>query len=164
MKQRKVPLRKCVACQEMMPKKTLIRIVRSPEGEVSIDLTGKSRAAALISAARRNALSSLINRVLLIGRSKLRLVTRFMNSSLAISWPSRMNSLLLRLEMRMKMSKAQPLSGLGLAMRAGKLVTGDELVLKSIRSREAKLVIVAGMLPPIHRRNSGTNAGPTTFR
>ncbi|MDU4697194.1 MULTISPECIES: RNase P modulator RnpM [Paenibacillus] len=41
MKQRKVPLRKCVACQEMMPKKTLIRIVRSPEGEVSIDLTGK---------------------------------------------------------------------------------------------------------------------------
>lgn len=52
--------------------------------------------------------------------------------------------MLLRLEMRMKMSKAQPLSGLGLAMRAGKLVTGDELVLKSIRSREAKLVIVAG--------------------
>lgn len=42
------------------------------------------------------------------------------------------------------MNKAQPLSGLGLAMRAGKLVTGDELVLKSIRSREAKLVIVAG--------------------
>ncbi|RRJ65398.1 YlxR family protein [Paenibacillus oralis] len=41
MKQRKVPLRKCVACQQMMPKKSLIRIVRSPEGEVSIDLTGK---------------------------------------------------------------------------------------------------------------------------
>lgn len=41
MKSRKVPLRKCVACQEMMPKKALIRIVRSPEGEVSIDLTGK---------------------------------------------------------------------------------------------------------------------------
>lgn len=41
MKQRKVPLRKCVACQQMMSKKSLIRIVRSPEGEVSIDLTGK---------------------------------------------------------------------------------------------------------------------------
>lgn len=41
MKTRKVPLRKCVACQEMMPKKALIRIVRCPEGEVSIDLTGK---------------------------------------------------------------------------------------------------------------------------
>jgi len=41
MKQRKTPLRKCVACQEMKPKRTLIRIVRSPDGEVSIDLTGK---------------------------------------------------------------------------------------------------------------------------
>ncbi|MFD1177234.1 RNase P modulator RnpM [Paenibacillus puldeungensis] len=41
MKPRKVPLRKCVACQQMMPKKSLIRVVRSPEGVVSIDLTGK---------------------------------------------------------------------------------------------------------------------------
>ncbi|KAA9006627.1 YlxR family protein [Paenibacillus spiritus] len=41
MKQKKVPLRKCVASQEMMPKKELIRIVRTPEGEVLIDLTGK---------------------------------------------------------------------------------------------------------------------------
>lgn len=41
MKQRKVPLRKCVATQEMMPKKELIRVVRTPEGEVLIDLTGK---------------------------------------------------------------------------------------------------------------------------
>lgn len=36
------------------------------------------------------------------------------------------------------------LSGLGLAMRAGKVVTGDETVLKAIRSQEAKLVILAG--------------------
>lgn len=35
-------------------------------------------------------------------------------------------------------------SRLGLAMRAGKLLTGDEIVLKSIRSSEAKLVILAG--------------------
>ncbi|WP_334072948.1 MULTISPECIES: RNase P modulator RnpM [Paenibacillus] len=41
MKPRKIPLRKCVACQQMMPKKSLIRVVRSPEGEVFIDLTGK---------------------------------------------------------------------------------------------------------------------------
>jgi predicted RNA-binding protein YlxR (DUF448 family) len=41
MKKRKVPMRKCVACRENKPKKELIRIVRSPEGEVSVDLTGK---------------------------------------------------------------------------------------------------------------------------
>lgn len=41
MKTRRVPLRKCVACQQMMAKKQLIRVVRSPEGQVSIDLRGK---------------------------------------------------------------------------------------------------------------------------
>jgi predicted RNA-binding protein YlxR (DUF448 family) len=38
---RKIPQRKCVACQQMMSKKELIRIVRSPQGEIQIDLTGK---------------------------------------------------------------------------------------------------------------------------
>ncbi|MCO7125958.1 YlxR family protein [Sporolactobacillus shoreicorticis] len=40
-KQRKIPLRKCIACQESIEKKGLFRIVRSPEGEVFLDLTGK---------------------------------------------------------------------------------------------------------------------------
>ncbi|RFU71326.1 YlxR family protein [Peribacillus saganii] len=38
---KKIPMRKCVATGEMKPKKELIRIVRSKEGEVSIDPTGK---------------------------------------------------------------------------------------------------------------------------
>jgi uncharacterized protein len=38
---KKIPMRKCVASQEMKPKKELIRVVRSKEGEISIDLTGK---------------------------------------------------------------------------------------------------------------------------
>ncbi len=38
---RKIPMRKCVATGEMKPKKDMVRIVRSKEGEVSIDLTGK---------------------------------------------------------------------------------------------------------------------------
>lgn len=41
MKVKKIPLRMCTGCMEMKPKKELIRVVRSPEGEVSIDLTGK---------------------------------------------------------------------------------------------------------------------------
>ncbi|MBN2909366.1 YlxR family protein [Polycladomyces sp. WAk] len=41
MRTRKVPMRKCVACQEMMPKKELIRVVRTPEQEILIDPTGK---------------------------------------------------------------------------------------------------------------------------
>jgi len=38
---KKVPMRKCVATGEMKPKKELVRIVRSKEGDVTIDLTGK---------------------------------------------------------------------------------------------------------------------------
>lgn len=41
MKVKKVPQRKCVGCNEMKDKKELIRIVRSPEGEISLDLTGR---------------------------------------------------------------------------------------------------------------------------
>ncbi len=38
---KKIPLRQCVGCREMKPKKELIRVVKSPEGEVSLDLKGK---------------------------------------------------------------------------------------------------------------------------
>jgi uncharacterized protein len=41
MKLRKIPQRKCVACQQMKGKKELIRVVRSPLGDIQIDLTGK---------------------------------------------------------------------------------------------------------------------------
>ncbi|WP_062306180.1 RNase P modulator RnpM [Alicyclobacillus sendaiensis] len=38
---RKVPLRKCVGCQEMKPKAELTRVVRTPEGDIVLDPTGK---------------------------------------------------------------------------------------------------------------------------
>ena len=41
MKQKKIPLRKCLGCGCQKPKQELVRVVRSAEGEVSLDLTGK---------------------------------------------------------------------------------------------------------------------------
>lgn len=41
MKQRKLPLRKCLGCGEVKDKRELVRVVRSPDGEISLDLTGK---------------------------------------------------------------------------------------------------------------------------
>ena len=38
---KKIPERKCLGCNEKKPKKQLIRIVRTPEGEVVLDTTGK---------------------------------------------------------------------------------------------------------------------------
>lgn len=42
MKQKKIPMRRCCGCNEQKPKKELIRVVRSSEGEISLDLTGKA--------------------------------------------------------------------------------------------------------------------------
>jgi len=38
---KRVPLRKCIGCNEMKPKRELVRVVKSPSDEVSLDLTGK---------------------------------------------------------------------------------------------------------------------------
>lgn len=40
-KKKKIPERRCTGCGESFPKKDLIRIVRSHEGEISLDFTGK---------------------------------------------------------------------------------------------------------------------------
>ena len=41
MQQKKIPMRQCLGCREQKPKKELIRVVRSPEGEISLDFRGK---------------------------------------------------------------------------------------------------------------------------
>lgn len=39
--QKKVPHRQCVGCRTMFEKRELIRVVKSPEGEISLDFKGK---------------------------------------------------------------------------------------------------------------------------
>ena len=38
---KKIPLRQCLGCREMKAKRELIRVVRSPEGEISLDFKGR---------------------------------------------------------------------------------------------------------------------------
>ena len=38
---KKIPVRQCVGCREMIPKKDLLRVIRTPEEEVVLDSTGK---------------------------------------------------------------------------------------------------------------------------
>lgn len=38
---KKTPLRKCVGCGEMIVKKELLRVIRTPDGEIKVDPTGK---------------------------------------------------------------------------------------------------------------------------
>lgn len=42
MKVKKIPMRSCVVTREKLPKQELIRVVRTPENEVIVDLTGKA--------------------------------------------------------------------------------------------------------------------------
>lgn len=41
--EKKIPMRQCLGCRQMKPKKELIRVVRSPEGEISLDFKGKAQ-------------------------------------------------------------------------------------------------------------------------
>lgn len=40
--QKKIPMRQCLGCREMKPKRELIRAVKSPEGDISLDFKGKA--------------------------------------------------------------------------------------------------------------------------
>lgn len=42
MKVKKIPQRMCIGCQEMKPKKELIRVVKNSEGTINVDLKGKA--------------------------------------------------------------------------------------------------------------------------
>ncbi|MGE6631444.1 RNase P modulator RnpM [Bacillus sp. NPDC077027] len=66
---KKIPLRKCVVTGEMKPKKEMIRIVRSKEGEVSVDATGKKNG--------RGAYVSLDKETILAAKNKRSLEQQF---------------------------------------------------------------------------------------
>lgn len=69
MKQRKIPMRSCVITKEKLPKKDLIRVVRTPLNEVVVDETGKcnGRGAYLkkdIEVINKARTSKILNRIL----------------------------------------------------------------------------------------------------
>lgn len=41
-KERKIPMRMCLCCREMKPKRELVRVVLNKEGQIHVDLTGKA--------------------------------------------------------------------------------------------------------------------------
>lgn len=41
MKTKKLPMRMCLGCNEMKPKREMVRVVKTKEGEISLDLTGR---------------------------------------------------------------------------------------------------------------------------
>lgn len=69
MKTKKIPMRSCVVTREKFPKSELIRVVRTPEGKVIVDITGKAngRGAYLkrdLSVIDKASSSKILNRIL----------------------------------------------------------------------------------------------------
>ena len=58
--QKKVPMRMCVACREMQSKKDLLRIVRTPEGAIEIDRSGRMNGRGAYLCGRRECLEKAI--------------------------------------------------------------------------------------------------------
>ncbi len=54
---KKIPMRQCVGCGEHFPKNELIRVVRSPEGEISLDTTGRKNGRGVYVCPRRACLA-----------------------------------------------------------------------------------------------------------
>ena len=60
MKEKKVPERQCLACRERKPKSDLIRIVRTPDGKVEIDRTGRLQGRGAYCCRNRECLKKII--------------------------------------------------------------------------------------------------------
>ena len=148
MKQRKMPLRKCTGCGEMKEKRELIRVVKAPDtkdengeiiakGEISLDLTG-----------RKAGRGAYVCRNLACFE-KARKARRF-ERSLSCKIPDEVYE-----QMQSELAAADSeqtkgffmndriLSLLGICKRAGKLITGADTTIDSIRKSKAKLVIFA---------------------
>ena len=121
---RKIPLRKCLATNEQLPKKELIRVVRNKEGQVFVDATGK-----------KNGRAPYLTRSLeAIEISKKKKV---LSRSLQVEIPDEIFEELKNIVMNKKY-----LNLLGLAYVAKGIVSGETLI-KSIAANETKLVVIA---------------------
>jgi uncharacterized protein len=61
-KVRKLPLRMCVGCQAKKNKRELVRVVRSPEGDISLDFTGKKPGRGAYICSQRECLEAAIKK------------------------------------------------------------------------------------------------------
>ena len=152
-KPKKIPMRMCVGCRQMKPKKELLRVVRSPEGEVSLDPAGKN---------------ARPGRVLLLQRrlSKAGAETGPAGSPAGgeagpggQSEPDRDHESSAGGKQGMnETAEERALSFLGLCMRAGQVVSGQEACVAAIRGGECALALLDAGASRKHAQAGGGRA------
>lgn len=133
---KKIPMRRCVGCMEQKSKRELIRVVRSPEGEISLDTTGKKPGRGAYLCPDPECLAKAQKAGGWNGYSPVRSPPRYMNGS-GRSW-NRMNDSLL--------------PSIGLARKAGKLILGFDAVSTACKNGTAALVLLSEDLSPKSRK------------
>ena len=117
-KVKKIPQRQCVGCREMKDKRALIRAVKSPQGEVSLDFTGKKPGRGAYVCPNSECLK----------RARW---TRPSPRASTKKWKRRWQTV------------DKLLNLIGLAKKAGKLEVGEEPVGAAARSKHARLILIA---------------------
>ena len=64
-KSKSVPMRMCIACREMKPKKEMLRVVKTAEGEIAVDPTGKASGRGAYVCGSEECMQKVTNRKLL---------------------------------------------------------------------------------------------------
>lgn len=80
MQKKKIPMRQCVGCREMKPKRELIRVVRSPEGDIALDFRGKNPGRGAYICPDAKCLAKARKKMRWEMRSVVRFRTRYMTS------------------------------------------------------------------------------------
>ena len=119
-KVKKIPQRQCVGCREMKDKRALIRAVKSPQGEVSLDFTGKKPGRGAYVCPNSECLKRA-------RKSRARPSPRASMKK----WKRRWQTV------------DKLLNLIGLAKKAGKLEVGEEPVGAAARSKHARLILIA---------------------
>ena len=147
-KPRKIPQRMCVGCREKRDKKDLLRVVRTPEGQLVLDATGKKSG--------RGAYVCRDPQCLKKARK-----SRALDRMLEVSIPDEVYEALERADGNGSMTE-HILSMIGLAKKAGQVAIGEEPVGSAARAKDARVILVAqdaaaGLCAPGHvlRRRPG---------
>ena len=114
---KKIPMRQCLGCREMKPKRELIRVVRSPQGEISLDFHGKKPGRGAYLCPNQDCL-------------KRARKSKALERAFSLPIP---DDVYASLEAQME----------GLALRAGRLAVGEEPVGAACRGHKAYLLLLA---------------------
>lgn len=125
---KKIPMRKCVGCQEMKNKKEMLRVLKTAEGEFILDATGRKNGRGAYLCFSGKCLQEAIKNKGL-ERSFKQAIPKEIYENLERSWSS------------LNINRA--LSMISLATKAGKTKSGEFMTEKEVKEGRAHLVIVA---------------------